>query len=591
MFRPIVALLFAGLTSMATGQMILTVPNAFPTIQSAINAAALGDQVRVFPGTYNETIDFLGKSITVLSVNGADVTTIDAQLNGTVVSFVTGEGSDSVLRGFTLRNGLGADGMSTSPGAGGGIHCDGTSPVIDDCVIEDCTGGNGGLAGDGQTGGKGGAGGIQILGATFPIVTRCTIRTNTGGDGGTGSAETVAFIAGGQGGAGGIGCDESFADVSTCRVLNNTGGRGGDTTSPTMSQAGRGGAGGIQWTGGSPTVRRSDIIANLGGAAGDTDVMGIGGSGGVGGVSARGPLFASGPATMDNCVVAKNIGNLGSPTGMFPGDAATGGLQDLSIPFNVFGIRATHCTIVDNRAAFGSLAGGIEATSFSTLDNSIVRDNIGGNIAGAILVRFCNVGGAFAGPGNFDADPLLADVLNDDYRLLPTSPCIDAGSASVVGLPTVDRFDDPRVLCAAPDVGVHEFDLSGSGGDFILSTTVNGMGVPDACVKRADVGDLVTIIMSSPGASLVGAPLVLGVQGYQFPDDPFSLANFPDVKINGFGAIVLHTGIVLAVGNLLQFQVVPFLSNRVGRLQAFATTDTAPNGFFFASDAHDIAVN
>ena len=45
----------------------LNVPGIlYPTIQSAINAAVNGDTVLVQPGTYYETIDFLGKEITIV---------------------------------------------------------------------------------------------------------------------------------------------------------------------------------------------------------------------------------------------------------------------------------------------------------------------------------------------------------------------------------------------------------------------------------------------------------------------------------------------------------------------------------------------
>ena len=61
--------------------------NPFCSIQVGITATVLGDTVLVMPGTYYENIDFLGKGITVKSVAGPDVTTIDGTLAGSVVTF------------------------------------------------------------------------------------------------------------------------------------------------------------------------------------------------------------------------------------------------------------------------------------------------------------------------------------------------------------------------------------------------------------------------------------------------------------------------------------------------------------------------
>ena len=47
------------------------------TIQSAINTSVDGDVVCVDAGTYAETIDFLGKAVTVQSELGPGVTVID----------------------------------------------------------------------------------------------------------------------------------------------------------------------------------------------------------------------------------------------------------------------------------------------------------------------------------------------------------------------------------------------------------------------------------------------------------------------------------------------------------------------------------
>jgi hypothetical protein len=117
---------------------------AFQEIQTGISAAQNGDIVRVAPGVYNETIDFLGKAIEVTSVdpNNPSATIIDGDNNnGSVVTFENDEGSDSVLDGFTIRNG-------NTYYYGGGISCD-NSPTIRKCIIEYCNASEtgGGIAG------------------------------------------------------------------------------------------------------------------------------------------------------------------------------------------------------------------------------------------------------------------------------------------------------------------------------------------------------------------------------------------------------------------------------------------------------------
>ncbi len=106
----------------------INVPADYSTIQEAVNAAVDGDTVRVAPGTYPENIDFLGKAVTVESTNGAGSTILDGGRLGSVVSFITGEGADSILDGFTVKNGSGR--WYGSWNIGGGIICDTASPTI-----------------------------------------------------------------------------------------------------------------------------------------------------------------------------------------------------------------------------------------------------------------------------------------------------------------------------------------------------------------------------------------------------------------------------------------------------------------------------
>ena len=84
---------------------IIIVPNDFPSIQDAISAAVSGDEILVEAGTYSESIDFLGKTISVTGVSGSSNTIIDGGGSGVVVSFVTGETHKSLLDGFTLQFG------------------------------------------------------------------------------------------------------------------------------------------------------------------------------------------------------------------------------------------------------------------------------------------------------------------------------------------------------------------------------------------------------------------------------------------------------------------------------------------------------
>src|SRR3989338_3488524 len=99
----------------------------FTTIQGAINAAINGDTVLVSPGTYNETINFYGKAITVKGAKCASQTIIDGGGLGTVVYFGSGEGNNSVLDGFTIKGG--------SAMYGGGIRAINSSPIIKNNII------------------------------------------------------------------------------------------------------------------------------------------------------------------------------------------------------------------------------------------------------------------------------------------------------------------------------------------------------------------------------------------------------------------------------------------------------------------------
>ena len=132
-------LIFSSLIVYA--QDTIHIPADYSTIQAGINAANNGDIVLVEEGTYFENINYRGKAITVASrfliddsTSHINNTIIDGSQpnnpdSGSVVYFVSGEDTNSVLCGFTITGGTGTFIPAGSPPSppfnlriGGGIY-------------------------------------------------------------------------------------------------------------------------------------------------------------------------------------------------------------------------------------------------------------------------------------------------------------------------------------------------------------------------------------------------------------------------------------------------------------------------------------
>jgi hypothetical protein len=104
----------------------LTPGTAFATIQKGIDAAIDGDVISVFPGLYREEINFSGKALVVQGVAAgpAGVPMIHNP-NDFAVSFYSGEGPDSVLKNFIIKDNFMA------------IFISGSSPTLSNLTIVD----------------------------------------------------------------------------------------------------------------------------------------------------------------------------------------------------------------------------------------------------------------------------------------------------------------------------------------------------------------------------------------------------------------------------------------------------------------------
>ncbi len=439
------------LTSAAAQADIINVPGDFPTIQEAIDAAMDGDEVEVHPGTYNETINFIGKAITVHSSDGPEVTIIDAQQTGTVVTCNSGEGPDSVLEGFTITGG--------NAGFGGGMLNDISSPTVTNCTFS----GNTADYGGGMTNGGG-----------SPTVTHCM------------------FIANQAIGGGGMWNDGSSPTVTDCTFSGNSGFEGGGmynnfNSVPTVTNCVFGGnnAGGDGADGGAMYNRDSD------------------------------PLLI-------NCLLTNNEACEG----------AGGMTNNHSNPVLI------NCTFIHTLNSFeGALLNLFDSNP--TVIGCILWDTGTPPITGRATVTYSCIQGGWRGIGNIEANPMFVDPdgpdndiftwEDNDYRLSPGSPCIDAADNTAVpkGV-TTDLDGNPRFVddlgtpdtgnadCVNPivDMGAYEFlpfpsppgDLNGDGvvGIIDLLMLLAGWGdcpaLPEQCSADLNydcvvgIGDLLTLL-------------------------------------------------------------------------------------------------
>ena len=404
-----VTCLAAGLVAASAGAETITVPTGdAPTITIALNIAEDGDEIVVGPGTYFESLNLLGKEITLRSSDGPEVTTIDAfgQFDSAIHA-VSGETLNTRIEGFTITGGN-ADGIDDGDAfndeRGGGLYVRFGSLTVVDCVFI----GN-------QAANVGGA--VYVNNDEVPDASihfeGCVFE----------QCEAVH--------GGGVYFFETVCSFVDCAFLENvaTGGSGG----------------GLRFGGGAVTMLRCDFEGNIAAAAGGAffhnSPMSVDASSFTGNQAQDGGAFwAAAPITMRDSIVNGNAVT-GAGGGVY---VASAGVLDM-----------TNTTVSHN---IGSHA--IWNNGSATIVSSILWANPDGDVGGdAVAVSYSVLAGGT--DTNVDADPMFVDAAgddgltgtaDDDLRLAAGSPAIDAGDASaVIGEYPLDWDGNPRAV-NDPDV-------------------------------------------------------------------------------------------------------------------------------------------
>ncbi|WP_437488846.1 right-handed parallel beta-helix repeat-containing protein [Sorangium sp. So ce1014] len=478
------AVVVAG--SRAARAHIIDVPEDYPTIQAAVDAAGNGDRIRVAPGTYHESIVWTGKAIALIGA-GPDASILDPSPDpgGRCLTLVD-VSHGSRVEGFTCQNGM-TD--ATSPDGGGMLMQGGSLQVKRVIFRNNSAFGNGGgvwidggdvtvhdasflaneaaLAGGGQGGGLGitggsrvrlvralfsgnftnpSGGGLAVLDGSSAWVIESRFEANFGrSGGGIWSADSelrvsgsVFFNHGIDFGGAAIGAGNSSVEVADSTIDSNS----SERREHAINVSGR------------LAMLRSSVTGNLGGgiaSLGDLTVRDCSFANNTS--KTGGAINATGTARVTNSVFLANtadgVGGLGEIEALGGAIYADG---DVSV---------THCTFYGNRAE-GYVppddGGGIYLFSGSTtVLNSILWGDSPNEIAGpgTASITYSDVMGGYPGTGNIDQDPLFIDPAAGDLHLQVCSPARDAGLFTS-SLPPTDLDGNRRVAGAAPDMGAYE---------------------------------------------------------------------------------------------------------------------------------------
>ncbi len=451
-FMVLICLLLTGLAA----AQVRYVPGDHATIQDALVVATDGNEIIVSPGTYYENLDFLGKAVRLASTDpGNPEITASTIIDGSqpsdpnqasIVSFLTGEGPDSILEGFTLQNGRGRRDWTITTwrttfdddnADGGAVFCRQASPTIRKNVIRNNSVTYGGA-------------GIFCHNNASPLIEDNTFEDNFAGWYGAGVFGRVS-------------CSPT---IRRNRFVNNT--------APTL--------GGAVYLADNST---SKVYDNL--FIGNTCTKLYGGAIYV---FIQCNIDIINNIFIDNtCPALFNNQPSGSAIRISPGAKArilnnffTGNITPNG-PGAVISIYSEQSSTIANNIISDNYDAAIETlfnTPTQTIANNLFYSNTQGNFAGTLA-------DPVGQNGNFEADPKLAPNLPapfTSYELNPDSPCIDAGDD--IYLPawvTTDYDQTMRIARSGIDIGPQEYTA--------LSVPIDYPGIQDAINAAPDDSEII----------------------------------------------------------------------------------------------------